>query len=85
MILEKIEPSILNGLGYIVRLEKKNGNRPREVENDPDIADKITATNFKQVQTGELCIEIESDPVINSPKPNDFRFAYFDTVEEALV
>ena len=26
-ILEKIEPSILNGLGYIVRLEKKNGNK----------------------------------------------------------
>ena len=26
MILEKIEPSILNGLGYIGRLEKKNGN-----------------------------------------------------------
>lgn len=25
--LEKIEHSILNGLGYIVRLEKKNGNR----------------------------------------------------------
>lgn len=27
MILEKIEPSILNDLGYIVRLEKKNGNK----------------------------------------------------------
>lgn len=26
VIQEKIEPSILNGLGYIVRLEKKNGN-----------------------------------------------------------
>lgn len=25
-ILEKIGPSILNGLGYIGRLEKKNGN-----------------------------------------------------------
>ena len=25
--LEKIESSILNGLGYIVRLEKKNGNK----------------------------------------------------------
>lgn len=24
---ERIKPSILNGLGYIVRLEKKNGNR----------------------------------------------------------
>ena len=26
MLLEKIEPSILNGLGYVGRLEKKNGN-----------------------------------------------------------
>lgn len=26
VILEKIESSILNGLGYIVRLEKKSGN-----------------------------------------------------------
>jgi len=25
--LEKIESSILNGLGYIVHLEKKNGNK----------------------------------------------------------
>ena len=29
MILEKIESSILNGLGYIVRLEKKNGSSTR--------------------------------------------------------
>ena len=28
VILEKIEYSILNGLGYIVRLEKKNGSSP---------------------------------------------------------
>lgn len=27
VILEKIEPSILNGLGYIVHLEKKKGNK----------------------------------------------------------
>ena len=27
VIQEKIESSILNGLGYIVRLEKKNGNK----------------------------------------------------------
>ncbi|WP_267896657.1 hypothetical protein [Parvimonas micra] len=26
MVLEKIESSILNDLGYIVRLEKKSGN-----------------------------------------------------------
>ena len=28
VILQKIESSILNGLGYIVRLGKKNGNSP---------------------------------------------------------
>ena len=28
VVLEKIESSILNGLGYVVRLEKKNGNSP---------------------------------------------------------
>ena len=27
VILEKIEPSILNDLGYIGRLEKKNGSK----------------------------------------------------------
>ena len=27
VILEKIEPSILNDLGYIGRLKKKNGNK----------------------------------------------------------
>ena len=27
VILEKIEPSILNGLGYIGHLEKKNGSK----------------------------------------------------------
>ncbi|MDU1030345.1 hypothetical protein [Anaerococcus obesiensis] len=27
VVLEKIECSILNGLGYIVRLEKKNGSK----------------------------------------------------------
>ena len=27
VILEKIGPSILNGLGYIVHLEKKNGSK----------------------------------------------------------
>lgn len=27
VLLEKIGPSILNDLGYIVRLEKKNGNK----------------------------------------------------------
>lgn len=32
VILEKIEPSILNGLGYIVRLEKKNGNSSKKTK-----------------------------------------------------
>ena len=27
MVLEKIESSILNGLGYVGRLEKKNGSK----------------------------------------------------------
>ena len=31
--LEKIESSILNGLGYIVRLEKKNGNNRKKTKN----------------------------------------------------
>ncbi|EEB36614.1 hypothetical protein ANHYDRO_00556 [Anaerococcus hydrogenalis DSM 7454] len=35
VILEKIEPSILNGLGYIGHLEKKNGNDEKNLsEND---------------------------------------------------
>lgn len=29
VILEKIKSSILNGLGYIVHLEKKNGSRAK--------------------------------------------------------
>ena len=33
VILEKIESSILNGLGYIVRLEKKNGNNRKKTKN----------------------------------------------------
>ena len=31
--LEKIESSILNGLGYIVRLEKKSGNSSKKIKN----------------------------------------------------
>ena len=33
VVLEKIEPSILNGLGYIGRLEKKNGNNLKISQN----------------------------------------------------
>ena len=32
VVLEKIEPSILNGLGYIGRLEKKNGSEKTDEE-----------------------------------------------------
>ncbi|MBL7574617.1 hypothetical protein [Peptoniphilus asaccharolyticus] len=32
MILQKIESSILNGLGYTVRLEKKNGNSSKKIK-----------------------------------------------------
>ena len=32
LILEKIECSILNDLGYIVRLEKKNGNNRKKTK-----------------------------------------------------
>lgn len=45
-----------------------------KIGNDFDIADKITATNFKQVQTGEHGSDIESELEINSPKPNEVRF-----------
>lgn len=33
VILEKIGPSILNGFGYIGRLEKKNGNSSKKTKN----------------------------------------------------
>ncbi|WP_316278007.1 hypothetical protein [Anaerococcus vaginalis] len=32
VVLEKIEPSILNGLGYIGCLEKKNGNKTNKAK-----------------------------------------------------
>ena len=32
VILEKIKASILNGLGYIVHLEKKNGNNRKKIK-----------------------------------------------------
>ncbi|WP_169501862.1 hypothetical protein [Peptoniphilus lacrimalis] len=33
VILEKIKSSILNGLGYIGRLEKKNGSSRKKIKN----------------------------------------------------
>lgn len=42
--------------------------------NDFDIADKITASNFRQRKTGEQKTEIESKPEISLPKPNEVFF-----------
>ncbi|NLM07282.1 MAG: type I restriction endonuclease subunit R, partial [Tissierellia bacterium] len=53
-----------------------------KIGNDFDIADKITASNFKQIQTGEFNSEIESAPEINSPKPNEVNFE--ESVKEKL-
>lgn len=66
-----------NFLSYLIK-EIEVG----KIGNDFDIADKITATNFKQVKTGEHSSEIESDPLINSPKPNEVRFE--EAVKEKL-
>lgn len=33
VILEKIEPIILNGLGYVVHSEKKNGSNRKKNQN----------------------------------------------------
>jgi type I restriction enzyme R subunit len=43
--------------------------------NDFDIADKITASNFKQKKIGEETSELVSKPEVNLPKPNE---VYFD-------
>ncbi|NLD60950.1 type I restriction endonuclease subunit R [Candidatus Sumerlaeota bacterium] len=59
-----------NYLSYLVKeIEVSSGG------NDFDIADKITASNFKQKKTGEETIEITSDPEVRLPKPNE---VYFD-------
>lgn len=39
--------------------------------NDFDIADKITASNFRQKKTGENTHEIESKPEVSLPTPNE--------------
>jgi len=37
VILEKIGPSILNDLGYVVRLEKKNGSNRKKNQNSVNL------------------------------------------------
>lgn len=58
-----------NFLTYLVKEIEVGGG------NDFDIADKITASNFKQKKTGEETTPIESKPEVNLPKPNE---VYFD-------
>jgi len=61
-----------NFLTYLVKEVEIGGGG-----NDFDIADKITASNFKQKMTGEETKAIESKPEVNLPKPNE---VYFDEV-----
>ena len=59
-----------NFLTYLVKEIEIGGGG-----NDFDIADKITASNFKQKKTGEETSELVSKPEVNLPKPNE---VYFD-------
>lgn len=59
-----------NFLTYLVKEIEIGGGG-----SDFDIADKITASNFKQKKTGEETAPIESKPEVNLPKPNE---VYFD-------
>lgn len=61
-----------NFLTYLVKEIEVGGGG-----NDFDIADKITASNYKQKKTGEETSPIESKPEVNLPKPNE---VYFDEV-----
>ena len=58
-----------NYLSYLVKEIEIGGGG-----NDFDIADKITASNFKQKKTGEQTREIESKPEVDLPKPNEVFF-----------
>lgn len=58
-----------NFLSYLVKEIEIGGGG-----NDFDIADKITASNFRQRKTGEQTAEIESKPEISLPKPNEVFF-----------
>lgn len=59
-----------NFLSYLVKEIEIGGGG-----NDFDIADKITASNFRQRKTGEETAPIESKPEVSLPKPNE---VYFD-------
>ena len=59
-----------NFLSYLVKEIEVGGGG-----NDFDIADKITASNFRQKKTGDQTSEIESKPEVNLPKPYE---VYFD-------
>lgn len=59
-----------NFLSYLVKEIELGGGG-----NDFDIADKITASNFRQRKTGEQTSEIESKPEVALPTPNE---VYFD-------
>lgn len=55
-----------NFLSYLVKeIEVGSGG------NDFDIADKITASNFRQKKAGENTHEIESKPEVSLPTPNE--------------
>lgn len=58
-----------NFLSYLVKEIEIGGGG-----NDFDIADKITASNFKQKKTSEETREIESKPEVDLPKPNEVFF-----------
>lgn len=58
-----------NYLSYLVKEIEIGGGG-----NDFDIADKITASNFKQKKSGEETREIESKPEVDLPKPNEVFF-----------
>ncbi len=59
-----------NYLTYLVKEIEVGGSG-----NDFDIADKITASNFRQKKTGEKTSELESKPEVALPTPNE---VYFD-------
>ena len=58
-----------NYLSYLVKEIEIGGGG-----NDFDIADKISASNFKQKKTSEETREIESKPEVDLPKPNEVFF-----------
>lgn len=58
-----------NFLSYLVKEIEVGGGG-----NDFDIADKITASNFRQKKTGEETAEIVSEPEVSLPKPNEVNF-----------